>query len=163
MKRVHIHLLLDVGLALGALGLLWTGLLLVTVLPQGSRQATVWGLGRHDWGDIHFWIAVTMVGLLLVHLALNWAWVCNVTLKLLGQSPRDVRAWRRQLLGVGVLIVLAAGIAFSLWLAATVKHEDPGPPRDGRGRIERTRPAAAMPDSQPALHGIGSNHAADRA
>ena len=30
------------------------------------------GLGRHDWGDVHFVLALTFVLLILVHIVLHW-------------------------------------------------------------------------------------------
>jgi hypothetical protein len=36
---------------------------------------TFLGWGRHDWGSLHFWVAVVFVGMLVVHLALNWTWI----------------------------------------------------------------------------------------
>ena len=30
---------------------------------------------RDDWGELHFAVALTFVGLALVHSALNWAWI----------------------------------------------------------------------------------------
>lgn len=75
----------DVLLALLFLGLVWTGVVMTWILPPGSggggrgrrSQAApeMWSMNRHDWGDVHFWIAAAMVGLVMVHLALHWRWV----------------------------------------------------------------------------------------
>jgi hypothetical protein len=45
--------------------------------PGGEQVKQLLGLGRHDWGDIHF-------ALVLVHLALHWTWIktCGKTLLL---------------------------------------------------------------------------------
>ena len=53
------------------------------VLPPGSggrpgghpARKELLDLSRHDWGQIHFWIAAAMVALIVVHLALHWGWI----------------------------------------------------------------------------------------
>lgn len=43
--------------------------------PGGDQVRQLLGLGRHDWGDIHFILASLFVLLILVHLVLHWAWI----------------------------------------------------------------------------------------
>ncbi|HMB04500.1 MAG TPA: DUF4405 domain-containing protein, partial [Isosphaeraceae bacterium] len=53
-----------------------TGILLHYLLPPGSgHRMTIWGLDRHDWGRVHFWISVAFLGSLALHLVLHWKWV----------------------------------------------------------------------------------------
>ena len=73
------------------LSLIFTGSIMRWVLPPGSggggsggehlgrgfrggRGAvqTLWTLTRHQWGDVHFWIAAALVAFILLHLALHW-------------------------------------------------------------------------------------------
>lgn len=84
-------------------GLLMTGVIIKWVLPHGgegggrgmgrSRAVDAWfGLSRHEWGDIHFWIAVACVGLVILHLALHTNWIVNATSKyLFGWSAKRER------------------------------------------------------------------------
>ena len=85
MKRPTLNLIVD-GLALtGFVFLISTGLIMHFVLPPGSgggpgghRVAiTIWGLSRHQWGEIHFWIAVGLLIVLSLHLFLHWRWVVS--------------------------------------------------------------------------------------
>lgn len=69
-----------------------TGILLEYLLPLGSgglgqstegrgasRPVTVlWGLSRHEWGAIHFWIALALLAILALHLFLHWRWIYGV-------------------------------------------------------------------------------------
>jgi hypothetical protein len=32
-------------------------------------------MDRHQWGQIHFWIAVVLMGTVALHLLLHWSWV----------------------------------------------------------------------------------------
>ena len=80
MRRNTLNFIIDTVLFLAMLGLVTTGLLLKSVLPPGSghRGQVLWNLGRHDCGDVHFWLAVTIFLLLVAHVALHWHWVCTV-------------------------------------------------------------------------------------
>jgi hypothetical protein len=58
-----------------------TGVLTRYVLPPGSgHYATLWGLDRHGWGDIHCWVAVQLLGVLALHLVLHWRRVLGRTM-----------------------------------------------------------------------------------
>lgn len=55
------------------------GLLLKFVIATGGRAMgsppTFLGLTRHTWADIHGTLGILFVGLIALHLALNWNWV----------------------------------------------------------------------------------------
>lgn len=114
MKRNTLNYLVDAATALAVIGLVATGLIIRLVLPPGSgERRTLWGLGRHDWGDVHYWIVIAGGVLLMVHLALHWQWICTVTLGLLGRraggaGERPPRALRN-LTGV-LMVVLTVGV-----------------------------------------------------
>ena len=51
-----------------------TGLLL-WLAPSGPRSGQIpllFEMTKHEWGDIHFWIAVATVVVTLVHLVIDW-------------------------------------------------------------------------------------------
>lgn len=139
MKRPAQNFLVD-SLSLVAFVLLVaTGVIMYFVLPPGSHGTTLWGLGRHDWGDLHFWVAVSFLGLLAVHLILHWKWiVCMVQ----GRPRDNKRARQRVTLGIVGVVALLMLIAAPL-LSPTV--EGPGGRGEGRGP---GRAAAAV--EQPA-------------
>ena len=35
----------------------------------------LWGMGRHAWGEVHFWIAMVLIAAVALHLFLHWGWV----------------------------------------------------------------------------------------
>src|SRR5271157_2578192 len=72
---------LDLALYLVACVTAGTGLLLAYRLPHGADNASrvvFFGYGRHEWGDIHTWLAFFGLLLVVVHLALNWQWLVKV-------------------------------------------------------------------------------------
>ncbi|MCC6425099.1 MAG: DUF4405 domain-containing protein [Phycisphaerales bacterium] len=110
LKRNTLNFLLDVALALAMLGLLGTGLVMRFVLPPGSgRQRLLWGWGRHDWGDLHYWLVLFFLLVLIVHLAMHWRWACVTTAKLFrrgsGATPK-LKPLAGNLIGVAVLLVI---------------------------------------------------------
>ena len=90
------------------------GLLLAFVIPSGKgRYAEKYfmGLHRHDWGDLHLYLALLLVGLLILHVWLNWTWVAHSTKRYF--SSRRKKA----LLGLSCawLVVLVFGWIMMKW------------------------------------------------
>lgn len=110
IKRNTLNLLLDVALAMAMLGLLGTGLVMRFVLPAGSgRHRLLWNQGRHDWGDIHYWLVIFFLVVLLAHLALHWQWACITVARLFRRgsgATRQLNAMARNLIGVAVLLAI---------------------------------------------------------
>ncbi len=111
MKRTNVNFLVD-ALALVALAFLAsTGALIRYVLPAGSGHTRVlWGLDRHGWGHVHFWIAIAFCVAMVVHLVLHWGWItCVVRWDTRGRSKgRAVLA----LIALIALLALAAAPFF---------------------------------------------------
>ena len=126
MKRTNVNFLVD-ALALVALVLLAaTGAIIRYVLPAGSGHGSaLWGLDRHGWGHVHFWIALGFCVAMVVHLALHWGWItCVVRWDTRGRSKgRAVLA----LIAVIALLAVATAPFFG-----TVEEFEEGP-RGGRG------------------------------
>jgi hypothetical protein len=79
MKRHVLNFVIDLVTLVVMLGVTATGLLLRWILMPGSRGGRgleFLGLGRRDWGDVHFWLSIALLVLVLVHVALHWTWVC---------------------------------------------------------------------------------------
>jgi hypothetical protein len=94
------------------LALMITGIAVKFILPAGSgARRALWGLTRHEWGDVHFWLAVALVSLLLLHLALHWQWVCITSLRLSRWNGGSPPRWLpRTIVGVCLAVFLAAGL-----------------------------------------------------
>ena len=126
MKRTNVNFLVD-ALALVALVFLAaTGALIRYVLPAGSgHTCALWGLDRHEWGHVHFWIAIAFCVAMVVHVVLHWGWItCVVRWDARGRSKgRAVLA----LIAVIALLALAAAPFFG-----TVEEVEEGW-RGGRG------------------------------
>jgi len=85
-----------------------TGLLMRFVLPKGSGESlAVWGLGRHGWGGLHFWIAAAMLATIALHLILNRRWIVAVV----RGRPREQGIGPRVGAGLAALVVLLGVVA----------------------------------------------------
>jgi hypothetical protein len=108
MKKNDWKYLIDALLFVGMCSLAVTGLLLAFVIPSGKAPDVskyFLGIHRHAWGDIHLYVALSLLAILVLHVWLNWAWVCHWTKDYFGVH------WKKVLWGMSGawLIVLFAG------------------------------------------------------
>lgn len=66
-----------------------SGCIIWLIIPRGSgnlfsTQAgfgpTFWGIQRNVWVDIHAWIAVFMIAIIIVHVFFHWRWIVNLSI-----------------------------------------------------------------------------------
>ncbi len=151
MRRSTLNFVVDLATLLVMFGMIGTGLLIRFVLPPGTggrhggEASVLWSRTRHDWGDLHFWLASALGGLLLVHVALHWAWICGVIRRLVrrGEAGAAVTtAWGRNLYGAGVLALLVGAFASLLWYASqnveTVREAGSGERSSAARPVEKT-------------------------
>ena len=69
----------------------FSGFVIWLILPRGaldynnmidSLGRTFWGLQRNVWVDIHAWVAIMALAIIIIHLILNWRWIYT-TIKLI--------------------------------------------------------------------------------
>ncbi len=97
MRRTTLNFVVDLIGFVNLLLLAATGTIMKWVLPPGSggggaghgygfrggrgfgpgadRVQQLLGLGRHDWGGIHFILASVFALAIVVHLVLHWTWI----------------------------------------------------------------------------------------
>ncbi len=159
MARSTLNFAVDLVTFITLWALLTTGLLIKYVLPPGTgRWLTVLGKDRHGWGDIHFYLAVALCGLLVVHVLLHWRWVCETARRLLSPlHPNGDAGSRggRALWGAVLAVFLTLGTTITLWqckrlVAATDATPCADDPVRGRGCCFRGGTVAASSDQQPA-------------
>lgn len=122
MQRTSLNLAIDIALAALFLAMAATGYLLFFPLPPSSnKNLTLWGLSRHQWGEIHFCISLVLTALLALHLVLHWSWLISVVKKRLGMDAHG------SVLPSGLLSVLVLGGLFSAfaWIShASVREKE---------------------------------------
>ena len=125
MKRNTLNFWIDLVSFCTFFALIVTGLVIYYVLPPcgnctgggcaEGEAAALSGFGRHDFGAVHFYLALATVALVVVHVCLHWTWVCHTVCQLAGldvTSPQRCRLW-----GTLLLILLIALTIAALYLA----------------------------------------------
>jgi hypothetical protein len=120
-RRTTANFVVDIA-AFGAFVLLAaTGLVERFVLPAGTgRFQSVWGMNRHEWGEIHLWIAWFLMLILAAHLLLHWKWIACVI------RGRETEASALRF-GFGLVGLLGlAGLSLAPFLATVEQTGSPG-------------------------------------
>lgn len=100
MKRSSLNFIVDLVSFVGLLGLAFTGFIMKYILPPGTggcgwllyggrgrgQIKDLWSMTRHEWGSIHFYLALVFIILMVVHIILHWSWIKNYVKSLLGVS-----------------------------------------------------------------------------
>ena len=73
-----------------------SGFVLWLILPRGAGDfnfmkagvgRTFWGLQRNVWTDLHAWVAVAILSIIIIDMVLNWNWFFDMSKKLLRSMP----------------------------------------------------------------------------
>jgi hypothetical protein len=105
----------------------------------------LWGLTRHEWGDIHYWTAIVLMSVLALHLLLHWKWIVGV----IRGKPTTASPYRLALGAVGLVsAVVLAAIPLAGTTTTATRHE--------LQRADRTTEenAANIPDAEEGTRSI---------
>lgn len=98
MSRNTMNFILDLVSFLNLLGLTFTGFVMKYILPPGTggsgrilrgstgrgiRAQELLSMTRHEWGSIHFYLAIVFVVLMITHIILHWRWIKHYVRSLL--------------------------------------------------------------------------------
>jgi hypothetical protein len=103
MDKPRLNFIIDCLMFLFMAAILGLGLLMKYVLIPGRKTFAVYGrrvelswLGwdRHDWGDIHFYLALILLGLLALHIILHWSMIVALFRRLIAApQTRTITFW----------------------------------------------------------------------
>lgn len=133
MSKNRINLVVDLLAYLAMAGLIAMGIILHYRLPPGSGSDAMLGLSRHEWGSIHFYAALSLLVLVVLHIVLHWKWVTHTTGALFGGEGRPKPG--AGLGGAALLVVLGlvlAGLVAVSW--AVPVREGSGGEGQGEGK-----------------------------
>jgi hypothetical protein len=108
MKKAQVNFIVDSVAFIGFIFLAASGIIMYYLLPPGTgHSASIWGMSRHDWGAVHFWISVGFLAAMAFHLFLHWRWIVNVW-----KGQKRAEGGSRAAVGlVSLLALLAIAIA----------------------------------------------------
>jgi hypothetical protein len=129
MKRLIDNLVIDLTAGALMIAMAATGYILRFPLPPGSNKSlSLWGLTRHQWGDVHFWISLALLGILFIHVVLHWQWiVVSMRRKLRAAKVAPGPAWVSGLMTfvvIGAMLVLFARAAHQGVAMVSAARED---------------------------------------
>ena len=118
MNRTIANIIIDIIALILLLGMIATGYLLRYPLPPGSNKSlSLWGFTRHQWGDVHFWISLGLLLILVIHLVLHWNWIVTV----IGKRCHFIKTEHPSLIRTGILSggIVILMLALFAWAAQT--------------------------------------------
>jgi hypothetical protein len=107
LKKNTLKYFINVTLFIDITSIAVLGLLLGFVIPKGQghlSQKYFLGLHRHDWADIHLYLALLLLPLLVFHVWFNWTWVIQSTKRYLGENWKNF-LWAISFAWIIVLVV----------------------------------------------------------
>ncbi len=170
MSKNRLNLVVDTLAYLAMVALASTGLIMAYVLPPGTGgrhsgepALRLLGLGRHDWGDVHFYLAIALLVLMILHVILHWKWITNTLGALFRRRPAQAGAGMG---GTALLLLLGLLTAAALaapWAIGTRREKEGGGGRQRRKRsADPAAPSASPQDARDRERkGEGAGHAAE--
>jgi len=59
-------------------------------LYGGISNLSFWGLTKHTWIDLHDWIAVALVALVVIHIILHWKWIIRIGKNIFTKGEKSI-------------------------------------------------------------------------
>jgi hypothetical protein len=136
MDKPKLNFIIDFLMFLCLMAMAGLGFLIKYALPPGRQawakygrnvELTWLGWGRHDWGDIHLYLAFILLGLLVIHLYLHWQMILGLYARLLPDPQTRTRlAW-------AVLVFTVLALLLPFLITPSVRERGRG--GGGRGRV----------------------------
>jgi hypothetical protein len=124
MKKSDWQYLVDTLLFLCIAGIAFIGFLMGLFLPKGpnAQESAKYflGLHRHQWGNIHFYLSIAFVILVIIHLVLSWKWIKNKSRQLFKKR------WSTALIFTAIASVLLIFLFWALYPRYPGAYEDYG-------------------------------------
>ena len=79
-----------------------------------------WGMDRHEWGSIHFIIALVFLFLLIIHIALHWTMIINIYRKLI---PNNLL---RRVVAVIIILLVILLVTFPFFIKPQIQERGYG-------------------------------------
>lgn len=74
-------------------------------------------MSRHEWGEIHFYLSLGFLAILIFHLFLHWGWI-RVTAWGTKQCPQP---WQRKAITVLILLMILGAICLPWFFSAETR------------------------------------------
>lgn len=130
MNKTKWKYLVDTLLFLCMVGIALIGILMGFFLPTGPKvpesSKYLLGLHRHQWGNIHLYLSLAFIALVIIHLILEWNWIKSQSRKIFRKN------WATVLILTAVASLLVIFLFWLFYPKSPGAYEDHGI-RAGRG------------------------------
>ena len=85
----------------------------------GGNYYTALGMSRYTWVEIHNWLSVILLGIIILHIVLHWSWIVETLRRTKSYFSGPVRKVAEQYIASVLLFILFVADCFSgfvLWL-----------------------------------------------
>lgn len=88
MTRATIGYVVNTLLAIMFLAIAFIGIVLGFFVTHGPRAGWrgVWGLNHDAWANLHLYLTLTLMALIVAHLVLHWGWLMRTARRRLPRS-----------------------------------------------------------------------------
>jgi len=147
VTRPRINLLIDAVMALVMAAIAGLGFLINWVLIPGEERPAVYGshpdlywlgLDRHQWGDVHLVLGITLLALVVLHVVLHWGQVVGIWRRMVASGAARVA------LALALLALIVGLMAFPVFVKPEVVESRHG---EGQGRTAIDHPNADIGDA----------------
>jgi len=117
VKKSSWNAIVDALLVISLVSVAFIGVLMGFFIGRGrvpQAEKYLWGLHRHDWGDLHLIFSLILVGLVLLHFILHIDWIRRMSKRCIGLH------W---LVTLVILFAIAGGIFYA---SIALKRAHPG-------------------------------------
>ena len=128
MKKSTLNAVVDALLVISMLTTAFIGVLFGFFIGRGAvpqAEKYLWGLHRHDWGDLHLIFSLILVGLVILHFILHIDWARRTSKRLLRLH------W---VVSLVILFLITAGILYVSIILKTAHRGDWADDEEGLGR-----------------------------
>jgi hypothetical protein len=148
MDKLKLNFIIDALMFLTLMAIVGLGFLMKYTLPPGRELRATYGsnlnltwLGwnRHDWGDIHLYLALILLGLLVIHLILHWQQILGLFRRLIPDPKRRYR------IALVFLIVSLLLIYFPFLITPNAQPRARGEGRGFHSQLKGSANLAALP------------------
>ncbi len=154
MKKSDWQYLVDTLLFLSIAGITLIGFLMGLVIPKGptapESSKYFLGLHRHQWSNIHFYLSIAFVILVIIHLILSWKWIKSKSQQIFKKR------WNMALIFTALASVLLVFLFWALYPRVPGAYEGYGVRTTERAKQQQLSDEGSPPSEEKIFYEDGS-------
>ena len=113
-NKSYLNLIIDITLLLLLAAISGISFLMKFIMPSGhairdkgaqAYASQVWGMGRHDWGDIHWILGLLFLLFLVLHILLHWGMILSIFNRMIPNKTGRVIVYAAIIIIISILLI----------------------------------------------------------